>query len=114
MAGVEEYKDKLCRHNTYVNSVTAVKIFGLSKDTMYSNVAIKEEHMFLEEYINRQIPYIEKVEETKKTNTEGYWLIVCLKVNVPKVIKFVDYDLPKLFKDFIDKGDKLEGFKYPV
>eukprot|EP00957_Ditylum_brightwellii_P098980 7539939-Ditylum_brightwellii.AAC.1 len=50
MAGEEEYKDKLRRHNAYINSVTAVEIFGLSKDDMYTNMVIEEEHMFLEEY----------------------------------------------------------------
>eukprot|EP00957_Ditylum_brightwellii_P023194 1750240-Ditylum_brightwellii.AAC.1 len=113
MTGVEEYKGKLCRHNAYINVVAAVKIFGLSKDAMYTNVVIEEENMFLEEHINRQIPYIKKVEETKK-NTKGCWLIVCLKIKVPEVIKFIDYELPQLFEEFIEEGDKLEGFKYPV
>eukprot|EP00957_Ditylum_brightwellii_P187165 14255169-Ditylum_brightwellii.AAC.1 len=52
MAGEEEYKDKLRKHNAYVESATSVNFFGLSKDALYSNVTIEDEHMFCETYVN--------------------------------------------------------------
>eukprot|EP00957_Ditylum_brightwellii_P002388 183107-Ditylum_brightwellii.AAC.1 len=95
MAGEEEFKNKLHSHNEYVKLVTSVKIFGLTLDAMYANVVIDGEDMFLEDYINWQIPYIKKVERTKKTKSEGCWLIICSKANVPK-------------------EDKIEGHRFPV
>eukprot|EP00957_Ditylum_brightwellii_P166674 12688066-Ditylum_brightwellii.AAC.1 len=73
--GEKEYKDKLRAHNAYINAVMSVKVFGLSKDAMYSNVTIDSENSFLEDYLNNEIPFIDKIKETKKTNAEGCWLI---------------------------------------
>eukprot|EP00957_Ditylum_brightwellii_P015594 1175822-Ditylum_brightwellii.AAC.1 len=62
--------------------------------------------MLLEHYLNHVNPNIESVGEMRKTESDKRWLLVCKKVNTLKVIKFVDYTLPNIFKERIGKEDK--------
>eukprot|EP00957_Ditylum_brightwellii_P150461 11456902-Ditylum_brightwellii.AAC.1 len=79
MAGEEVYKQALRNHNEYVSSVASVKIYGMSKDAIFTTINVKGTTCELEDYIETQIEYIQGIKETKKTNMEGYWLIVCAK-----------------------------------
>eukprot|EP00957_Ditylum_brightwellii_P114793 8753649-Ditylum_brightwellii.AAC.1 len=70
--------------------------------------------MLLEHYLSKENPNIESVQETKKTESGRRWLLICKKINTPKVIRFVDYILPNIFKKYITDVDRMEGYNYPV
>eukprot|EP00957_Ditylum_brightwellii_P019410 1464591-Ditylum_brightwellii.AAC.1 len=110
MVGEEVYKHHLCVHNKYVVSITAVTIVGMHKDAMWVEIKINKEVMLLEHYLNRVHPNIESVHEIKKIESDGRWLLICKKVNMPKVIRFLDCILPNIFKEYIAGVDRMEGY----
>eukprot|EP00957_Ditylum_brightwellii_P176571 13447915-Ditylum_brightwellii.AAC.1 len=101
----EVYNHHLCAHNKYMAFIKAVAIVGLHKDTMWAEIKINGEAMLLEHYLKRVHPNIKLVQETKKTESDRRWLLICKKINTPKVIRFVDYVLPNIFKVYIADVD---------
>eukprot|EP00957_Ditylum_brightwellii_P047733 3626138-Ditylum_brightwellii.AAC.1 len=58
---------------------------------------INGQAMMMEEYINRQVPYIESMQKTNKSKERGRWLLACTRANIPLMFKCVDYVLPQIF-----------------
>eukprot|EP00957_Ditylum_brightwellii_P190922 14537948-Ditylum_brightwellii.AAC.1 len=80
---------------------------------MEAQIVIYGNEMTLEHYINNINSTIELMQETNKTDEEGKWLLVCTKADTPRVIRFVDFILPKIFEEHITEVEKMIGYDCP-
>eukprot|EP00957_Ditylum_brightwellii_P150575 11465767-Ditylum_brightwellii.AAC.1 len=114
MEGEEAYWTQLRLHNEYIQSITAVITVGMHPDTLWMEIRLNREEMYLEHYLNHVHPSIESVQETNNSEERAMYLLICTKKNTPDVIRFVDNMLPEIFKTNVSAEDKLEGLEFPI
>ena len=104
----------LRRQNKYIQTTSAVPIFGMKADALQTNVILDTgENLDLEEFIKRFIPAIERVEPTNKTESDGKWFLICRQTQVQELHKFVDDTLPDIYKRFAAADDLIPGYPCP-
>ena len=104
----------LRRHNKYLASVTAVPIFGLKASAMDTIVILDSaEQLDMSHFLKQYITFVETIERTNKTESEGKWFFLCKKPKVDEVHNFIDTTLKELYSRFVKPEDLIQGFSHP-
>jgi hypothetical protein len=104
----------LRRHNKYLASVTAVPIFGLKASAMDTTVILDSaEQLDMSHFLKQYITFVETIERTNKTDSEGKWFFLCKKTKVEEVHNFIDTTLKELYSRFVKPEDLIQGFSHP-
>ena len=105
----------LRRHNKYLQTTSAVPIFGMKAHALQTEIILEkdDEKLDLEEFTQRFFPCIESIEPTNKTNSEGKWFIICRQPQLTAVHNYVDETLLDIYTRFAAKEDLFPGYPSP-
>eukprot|EP00978_Attheya_sp_CCMP212_P010578 scaffold25720_cov61-Attheya_sp.AAC.2 len=104
----------LRRHNKYLQTTTAVSIFGIKEDALDSPVTLESgEILDLKEFLLTYVPGLAGIEETNKSESEGKWFFMVKKAKITAVTNFLHKHLKEICKQFVNEEDLFPDFPCP-